>query len=214
MYVCATLPEINVHSFIHIMPSYSTLISISHKKSSQIGYTMPLNICDTWFLQLEHAELIGFAQLLRGCSTYMYTTAIAAGSSLPGPDISRDSSVPQNICIKSSAIAWGPATRKTAKDCWNSMYIYACLIWLTRQLEHCQFAIKLFWLQTMNIDRNDLQMSFMVIKSGTNRKLVYYFLLVVYSCHAPFTSNLMWNSLMTLKYRQGHRQLYHLKAIV
>jgi len=29
-----------------------------------------------------------------------------------------------------------------------------------------------------------------------------------------FTRNLMWNSLMTLKYRQGHRQSYHRKAVV
>ena len=67
---------------------------------------------------------------------------------------------------------------------------------------------------------NDLQMYLKVIKSGTNRKLVYDFLLVLYSnvCrisyNAPFTRNLMWNSSMTLKYRQGHRHSYHLKADV
>ena len=63
---------------------------------------------------------------------------------------------------------------------------------------------------------NDLQMYFKVIKSGTNRKLVYNFLLVVYSnfCRiTPFMNNLMWNSPMTLKYAQGHWQSYHLKAV-
>jgi len=35
-----------------------------------------------------------------------------------------------------------------------------------------------------NLDWNDLQMSFNVIKIGTNRKLVYDFLLVVYSIFA------------------------------
>ena len=32
--------------------------------------------------------------------------------------------------------------------------------------------------------------------------------------HTPFLRKLMWNSLMTLKYAQGHWQLYHLKAVV
>ena len=74
------------------------------------------------------------------------------------------------------------ATRKPAKDCWNSMH---------------------HW--------NDLQMSFRVIKSGTNRKLVYDFLLVVYSHFCRLRE--IW-CLMTLKYRQFHRQSYHLKAVV
>jgi len=48
---------------------------------------------------------------------------------------------------------------------------------------------------------NDLQISFKVIKK-IKRKL-YDFLLVVYS-----------KFLMTLKYRQGHRQSHHVKAVV
>ena len=85
------------------------------------------------------------------------------------------------------------ATRKPAKDCWNHWNgVNILYIWTSK------------W-QT---------------KSGTNRKLVYDFLLVLCShfCRithrAPFTRNLMWNSLMTLKYRQGHRQSHQLKAIV
>jgi len=41
---------------------------------------------------------------------------------------------------------------------------------------------------------NDLQISFKVIKSGTNRKLVYDFLLVVYSnfCHITRRSWEIW----------------------
>jgi len=52
------------------------------------------------------------------------------------------------------------ATRKHSKDCWNG----------------CGHD---------NLGWNDLQMDFKVIKSGTNRKLVHDFLLVVYSnfCH-------------------------------
>ena len=70
-----------------------------------------------------------------------------------------------------------------------------------------------------NLGWNDLQMYFKVIKSGTNRKLVYDFLLVVYSnfshiTHRFFFRNLMWNSPMTLKYAQSHWQSYHLKAVV
>ena len=56
------------------------------------------------------------------------------------------------------------ATRKHAKDCWNGRGNH-------------------------NQGWNDLQMYFKVIKSGTNRKLVYDFLLVVYRnfCHiTPF----------------------------
>ena len=67
-----------------------------------------------------------------------------------------------------------------------------------------------------NLGWNDLQMYFKVIKSGTNRKLVYDFLIVVYSnfCRiTPFLRNLMWNSPMSLKYAQGHWQSYHLKAV-
>ena len=66
-------------------------------------------------------------------------------------------------------------------------------------------------------DWNNLHLSFKVIRSGTNRKLVYYFLLYYSNFmpyNAPFTSYLMWNSLMTLKYRQDHQQSYHLKAVV
>jgi len=48
------------------------------------------------------------------------------------------------------------ATRKHAKDSWNRR-------------------------ANDNLGWNDLQMHFKVIKSGTNRKLVYDFLLVVYS---------------------------------
>ena len=48
------------------------------------------------------------------------------------------------------------ATRKHAKDCWNGR-------------------------GNDNLGWNDLQMYFKVIKNGTNRKLVYDFLLVVYS---------------------------------
>ena len=85
------------------------------------------------------------------------------------------------------------ATRKHAKDCWNER-------------------------GNDNLDWNDLQMYFKVIKSGTTRKLVYDFLLVVYSnfCRIThcFFRNLMWNSLMTLKYAQDHWQLYHLKAVM
>ena len=60
-----------------------------------------------------------------------------------------------------------------------------------------------------------LSWRFRVIKSGTNRKLVYDFLLVYYSnfCrHAPFLGNLMWNSIKTLKYRQSHQQSHHVKG--
>ena len=59
-------------------------------------------------------------------------------------------------------------------------------------------------------------MYFKVIRSGINRKLVYDFLLVLCGpfCRiTPFTRNLMWNSLMTLKYRQGHRHSYHQKQM-
>ena len=48
------------------------------------------------------------------------------------------------------------ATRKHAKDSWNGR-------------------------GNNNLGWNDLQMDFKVIKSGTNQKLVYDFLLVVYS---------------------------------
>jgi len=84
------------------------------------------------------------------------------------------------------------ATGKHAKDCWNK-----------------RGNDQLGW--------NDLQMYFKVIKSGTNWKLAYDFLLVVYSnfCrHTPFLRNLMWNCPMTYKYAQGHWQSYHLKTVV
>jgi len=48
------------------------------------------------------------------------------------------------------------ATRKHAKECWNGR-------------------------RNDNLGWNDLQIYFKVIKSGTNRKLVYDFLLVIYS---------------------------------
>ena len=48
------------------------------------------------------------------------------------------------------------ATRKHSKDCWNGR-------------------------GNDNLGWNDLKMDFKVIKSGTNRKIVYDFLLVVYS---------------------------------
>ena len=57
---------------------------------------------------------------------------------------------------RSSAIAYEPRDAKPAKDCWNGR-------------------------GNDNLGWNDLQMYFKVIKSWTNRKLVYDFLLVVYS---------------------------------
>jgi len=57
-------------------------------------------------------------------------------------------------------------TRKHAKDCWNGR-------------------------ENDNLGWNDLQIYFKVIKSGTNRKLVYYFLLVVYSNFCRIT-HLFW----------------------
>ena len=80
----------------------------------------------------------------------------------------------------------------------------------------CQGLLK-NWRGSDKLGWNDLQMYFKVIKSGTNRKLVYDFLLAVYSnfCRiTPILRNLMWNSPMTLKYAQGHWQSYHLKAVV
>jgi len=66
-----------------------------------------------------------------------------------------------------------------------------------------------------NVDWKDLQMSYKVIISGTNRKLVYDFLLVVYSNFCCIRLREIWcETLMTLKYRQGHRQAYHLNARV
>jgi len=53
-------------------------------------------------------------------------------------------------------LLWDRATRRHAKDSWNGR-------------------------GNDNLGWNDLQMYFKVIKSGTNRKLVYDFLLVVYS---------------------------------
>ena len=44
-----------------------------------------------------------------------------------------------------------------------------------------------------NLGCNDLQMYFKVIKSGTNRKLVYAFLLVVYSNFCRITHRLLRN---------------------
>ena len=62
------------------------------------------------------------------------------------------------------------------------------------------------------------KMSFRVIKSGANWKLVYDFLLVPCSNFCRITHRLreIWcDSLMTLKYRQGHRHCtYHLKVLV
>ena len=85
------------------------------------------------------------------------------------------------------------ATRKHAKESWNGR-------------------------RNDNLGWNDLQMYFKVIKSGTNRKLVYDFLLVVYLNFCRITHrffiNVMWNSPMTLKYAQCHWQSYHLKAVV
>jgi len=75
-------------------------------------------------------------------------------------------------------LLWDRATRKHAKDCWNGR-------------------------GNDNLGWNDLQMYFKVIKSRTNRKLVYDFLLVVYSNFSRITHRLwdsMWNSPMTLKY--------------
>jgi len=53
-------------------------------------------------------------------------------------------------------LLWDSAMRKHAKDCWN-------------------------WRGNDNLEWNDLQMYLKVIKSGTTRKLVYDFLLVIYS---------------------------------
>jgi len=60
------------------------------------------------------------------------------------------------MLTRSSALLGDRATRKHAKDCWNE-----------------RGNDNLGWM-------NDLQMYFKVIKSGTSRKLVYDFLLVVY----------------------------------
>jgi len=77
---------------------------------------------------------------------------------------------------------WDRATRKPAKDCWN-------------------------WREHDNLGWNDLQMYFKVMKSGTHRKLVYDFLLVVYSnfCRIThrFLRNLMWNSLITFNWNMA-----------
>jgi len=93
---------------------------------------------------------------------------------------------------RSSAIAGDRATRKHSKDCWNGR-------------------------DNDNLGWNDLQMDFKVIKSGTNRKRVYDFLLVVYRNYpyrTPFLRNLMWNNPITLKYAHGHWLSYHLTAVV
>jgi len=69
-----------------------------------------------------------------------------------------------------------------------------------------------------NLGRNNLQMYFKVIKSGSNRKLAYDFLLVLcrHFCHIAHRLREIWCETvkMTLKYRQGHRHSYHLKADV
>jgi len=70
-------------------------------------------------------------------------------------------------------------------------------------------------------------MSFKVIKSGINRKLAYDFLLVVHCNFCRITNRLreIWSNdlenfkwpkwrYFKLKYHQGHRQSYHLKAVV
>ena len=66
-------------------------------------------------------------------------------------------SVHSNCYIQEAQLLLGErATRKPANDCWNGR-------------------------RNDNLDWNDLQMCFKVINSGTNQKLVYDFLLVVYS---------------------------------
>ena len=104
-----------------------------------------------------------------------------------------NSSTAQEIVQEAQLWLGDRATRKHAKDSWNAR-------------------------ENDNLGWNDLQMYFKVIKSGTNRKLVYDFQLVVYSnfCRIThrFFRNLMWNSPMTLRYAQGHWQLYHLKVVV
>ena len=76
------------------------------------------------------------------------------------------------------------ATRKHAKGCWNGR-------------------------ENDNLGWNDLQVYFKVIKSRTNWKLVYDFLLVVYSTFS--VSHTVFEKFdvkrpMTLKYAQGHWQ--------
>ena len=112
-----------------------------------------------------------------------------------GESLSHTNRVPTLLLTKQEAqlLLGDRATRKHAKDSWNGC-------------------------GNDNLGWNDLQMYSKVIKSGTNRKLVYDFLFVVYSnfCRIThrFLRNLMWNSPMTLKYAQGHWQSYHLKAVV
>jgi len=93
------------------------------------------------------------------------------------------------------------ATRRRAKeDCWNE-----------RRNDKTRLKA---W--------NDLQMYFSVVKSVTNRKLysvwlpiVVYIDLVTFAVSRTiFLRIMMWNSLMTLIYRQGRRQSHHVKAIV
>ena len=85
------------------------------------------------------------------------------------------------------------------KDCWNSVDVF---VYSGRGND--------------NLDWNDFQMFFKVIKIGTKRKLVYDFLLVlsVVTCCITHRLREVWcETVMTLKYCQGW-QLYHLKAVV
>jgi len=64
---------------------------------------------------------------------------------------------------------------------------------------------------TRQLDWNDLQMFFMVIKSGTNWNLLYNFLLVfsIFIVTVVVSHTACEKYDMTLKYRQGHRHSHH-----
>jgi len=89
------------------------------------------------------------------------------------------------LCQKEAQLLLGDRVmRKHAKDCWNGR-------------------------GNDNLGWNDLQMYFKVIKSGTNRMLVYEFLLVVYSNFCRITHRFWEIWCETVQW-----QLYHLKAVV
>jgi len=83
-----------------------------------------------------------------------------------------------------------------------------------RLLKFCGRILYSFWdiwCENDHLDWNDLQMSFNVIKSGTNRKPVYDFLLILCSNRYEKFDVKQSND---LEISQGHRQSYHLKAVV
>jgi len=71
---------------------------------------------------------------------------------------------------------------------WRNLHSYVSTIGINKKLSYCWETVRresMPRIAEMDVEKqprlNDLQMYFKVIKSGTNRKLVYDFLLVVYS---------------------------------